>query len=51
MKFTGYFNPLLAYGEEKAIRDARRSGANGFIIVDLPPEEIIAFQEKCAKAE
>jgi len=51
MKFTGYFNPLLAYGEEKAIRDAHQSGANGFIVVDLPPEEIIAFREKCAKAE
>ncbi|KAF8350514.1 bifunctional tryptophan synthase TRP1 [Amanita rubescens] len=47
----GYYNPLLAYGEEKAIQDARNSGANGFIVVDLPPEEAIAFREKCAKAD
>mmetsp|Transcript_42790 Transcript_42790/g.107991 ORF Transcript_42790/g.107991 Transcript_42790/m.107991 type:complete len:157 (+) Transcript_42790:236-706(+) len=37
--FMGYYNPLLAYGEENAVRDAREAGANGFIVVDLPPEE------------
>ncbi|KAK2466741.1 hypothetical protein APHAL10511_000999 [Amanita phalloides] len=47
----GYYNPILAYGEEKAILDAREAGANGFIVVDLPPEEAIAFREKCAKAD
>ena len=47
----GYYNPLLAYGEEKAIQDARESGANGFIVVDLPPEEAVGFREKCTKAE
>ncbi|KAF8627726.1 hypothetical protein AX15_004270 [Amanita polypyramis BW_CC] len=47
----GYYNPLLAYGEEKAIQDAHEAGANGFIVVDLPPEEAIAFREKCAKAD
>ncbi|CAL1705252.1 unnamed protein product [Somion occarium] len=46
----GYYNPLLAYGEEKAIQDAYEAGANGFIIVDLPPEEAISFREKCRKA-
>ncbi|KAF5358518.1 hypothetical protein D9756_001361 [Leucocoprinus leucothites] len=46
----GYYNPLLAYGEDKAIHDAAEAGANGFIMVDLPPEEAIAFREKCAKA-
>ncbi|TFK76219.1 tryptophan synthase [Pluteus cervinus] len=46
----GYYNPLLAYGEEKAIQDASEAGANGFIVVDLPPEEAINFREKCAKA-
>ena len=48
---SGYYNPLLAYGEDKAIHDARESGANGFIMVDLPPEEAVTFREKCAKAE
>ena len=37
----GYYNPILNYGEEKLIRDAAEAGANGFIIVDLPPEEAI----------
>ncbi|EGN95552.1 hypothetical protein SERLA73DRAFT_76653 [Serpula lacrymans var. lacrymans S7.3] len=47
----GYYNPMLAYGEEKAIHDAREAGANGFIMVDLPPEEAIGFREKCTKAD
>ncbi|EIM89827.1 bifunctional tryptophan synthase TRP1 [Stereum hirsutum FP-91666 SS1] len=47
----GYYNPLLAYGEEKAIQDAHDYGANGFILVDLPPEEAISFREKCTKAD
>ncbi|TFK42355.1 bifunctional tryptophan synthase TRP1 [Crucibulum laeve] len=47
----GYYNPLLAYGEDKAIQDAAEAGANGFIMVDLPPEEAITFREKCTKAK
>ncbi|TCD66188.1 tryptophan synthetase [Steccherinum ochraceum] len=43
----GYYNPMLAYGEEKAIQDAAIAGANGFIIVDLPPEEAVSFRDKC----
>ncbi|KIY73255.1 bifunctional tryptophan synthase TRP1 [Cylindrobasidium torrendii FP15055 ss-10] len=43
----GYYNPLLAHGEEQAIKDAADAGANGFIVVDLPPEEAISFREKC----
>ncbi|CCM04408.1 uncharacterized protein FIBRA_06585 [Fibroporia radiculosa] len=46
----GYYNPLLAYGEDKAIQDANEAGANGFIVVDLPPEEAISFREKCTKS-
>ncbi|KAJ7272033.1 tryptophan synthase beta subunit-like PLP-dependent enzyme [Mycena haematopus] len=46
----GYYNPLLAYGEEKSIQDAAEAGANGFIMVDLPPEEAIGFREKCIKS-
>lgn len=49
--FTGYVNPLLAYGEDKAIQDAAEAGANGFIMVDLPPEEAITFREKCRRAK
>jgi tryptophan synthase len=48
---SGYYNPILSYGEDKAIRDAAGAGANGFIMVDLPPEEAIGFREKCLKAK
>ncbi|KAI6161858.1 tryptophan synthase beta subunit-like PLP-dependent enzyme [Pisolithus thermaeus] len=46
----GYYNPVLAYGEDKAVQDAREAGANGFIMVDLPPEEASGFREKCTSA-
>ncbi|KAF1991352.1 tryptophan synthase-like protein [Aulographum hederae CBS 113979] len=45
----GYYNPLLAYGEEKMMTDAREAGVNGFIIVDLPPEEAVRFRNYCLK--
>jgi tryptophan synthase alpha chain len=41
----GYYNPILAYGLEKFIRDAAQAGAEGFIIPDLPPEEAAEFIE------
>ncbi|KAG8984935.1 tryptophan synthetase, partial [Tulasnella sp. 427] len=47
----GYYNPLLAYGEEKAVKDSREAGANGFIMVDLPPEEAIRFRSICTKED
>lgn len=40
----GYYNPMLAYGLEKFIRDSREAGADGFIIPDLPLEEAEEFQ-------
>ncbi len=40
----GYFNPLLAYGLEKFVNDARQAGADGFIIPDLPAEEAGEFE-------
>jgi len=46
----GYYNPLLAYGEDRSIQDAVKAGANGFIMVDLPPEEAKDFRQKCAGA-
>ncbi len=39
----GYYNPMLAYGLEKFVRDAMDAGADGFIIPDLPPEEADEF--------
>jgi tryptophan synthase alpha chain len=34
-----YFNPILAYGEERFVQDAHTAGGDGFIVPDLPPEE------------
>jgi len=35
----GYWNTFLAQGEERFISASAAAGADGFIIVDLPPEE------------
>ena len=35
----GYLNPILSYGFERFARDAARSGVDGLIVVDAPPEE------------
>lgn len=45
----GYFNPLLAYGLERFTSDAKEAGVDGFIIVDLPPEEDKEFRTLCQK--
>lgn len=46
----GYYNPILAYGEEEYVRDAAAAGADGFIIPDLPPEEAGVIAEAADKA-
>ena len=35
----GYFNPIYIYGVERFLSDARTTGIDGLIVVDLPPEE------------
>lgn len=35
----GYYNPIYIYGVDKFIADAKGAGVDGFIVVDLPPEE------------
>jgi tryptophan synthase alpha chain len=35
----GYYNPIYIYGVERFLADAKSSGVDGLIIVDLPPEE------------
>ncbi len=35
----GYYNPIYSYGVDKFLTEARESGVDGLIIVDLPPEE------------
>jgi len=34
-----YYNPVVAFGEEAAVDAADRAGVDGFLVVDLPPEE------------
>jgi len=46
----GYYNPLLSYGEEKMLKDSKEAGVNGFIMVDLPPEEAVKFRNYCNQA-
>ena len=35
----GYLNPVLNYGAERFCQDAAAAGADGVIMVDMPPEE------------
>jgi len=34
----GYYNPIYSYGVAKFLTDAKASGVDGLIVVDLPPE-------------
>jgi len=43
----GYFNPFLQYGVDAMVADAADSGVDGFIVVDLPPEEGADFISAC----
>jgi tryptophan synthase alpha subunit len=44
----GYYNPVLRYGDERMLKDCKEAGVNGFIMVDLPPEEAVRFRDLCA---
>lgn len=35
----GYYNPIYSYGVDRFLDDAISAGADGLIVVDLPPEE------------
>jgi tryptophan synthase alpha chain len=41
--FFSYLNPLLARGFERTARGAAEAGVDGFLILDLPPEEISPY--------
>lgn len=47
LMLMGYYNPVMQYGEEKFAADAKAAGANGFLLVDLPPEEAVRFRKIC----
>ena len=34
----GYYNPIYIYGVDRFLTDAKQSGVDGLIVVDLPPE-------------
>jgi tryptophan synthase alpha chain len=40
----GYYNPVYRYGAERFCADAAKAGVDGFILVDLPPEEEHEFK-------
>jgi tryptophan synthase alpha chain len=40
----GYANPIVAYGVERFCADAGQAGADGLIVVDMPPEEDSALR-------
>src|SRR5215204_1104108 len=46
----GYYNPMLAYGLEKFVRDAMDAGVDGFIVPDLPMEESDEFMSAVGAA-
>jgi len=35
----GYYNPIYSMGVDKFLAEAKQSGVDGLIVVDLPPEE------------
>lgn len=43
----GYYNPILAFGVARFVKEARAVGVNGFIIPDLPPDEAAELEELC----
>lgn len=42
--FFSYLNPLLAHGFETTVRGAAQAGVDGFLILDLPVEEMAPYQ-------
>jgi tryptophan synthase alpha chain len=45
--FMGYYNPILAYGEEVFCRACYEAGVDGLIVPDLPPEEGAGLESAC----
>ena len=46
----GYYNPIFIYGVDKFVRESKNAGVDGFIIVDLPPEEDKEFYDPVSKS-
>ena len=48
--FYVYFNLLHRYGVEKFIADSAQAGVDGFLVLDLPPEETDNYEALMRKA-
>ena len=45
----GYYNTIFQFGENKFIKESRKSGVDGLIVVDLPWPENKKLAKKCKK--
>ncbi|KAJ1667476.1 hypothetical protein IW140_004902 [Coemansia sp. RSA 1813] len=48
--FMGYYNPIMQYGEADLVKNCAQAGIDGYIVVDLPPEEAHSFRSLCASS-
>ncbi|KAJ1845536.1 hypothetical protein LPJ57_009227, partial [Coemansia sp. RSA 486] len=48
--FMGYYNPIMQFGEQELVTRCAEAGVDGYIVVDLPPEEAQSFRSLCAAA-
>jgi tryptophan synthase alpha chain len=46
----GYYNPIYVYPVDRFIADAVAAGADGLIVVDMPPEEDAELRPAAAEA-
>ena len=49
--FMTYYNPVSRYGSGRFVRDAKKAGADGIIVPDLPPEEGSELIRQARKAD
>jgi len=45
-----YLNPVYTYGYDRFHKDAAAAGADGILVLDLPPDEAVLNQELCESA-
>jgi tryptophan synthase alpha chain len=46
----GYYNPIYVYPVDRFVADAAQAGADGLIVVDMPPEEDAELRPAAASA-
>ena len=50
MLLFGYYNPFAARGEAELAREAKDAGADGLLVVDLPPDECAVLRDPAVAA-